>query len=517
MSELIEFSFMNAAGRSRPAVKKSADSAMRILILGDFGGRNNRGVSDNDKSAADRTIVQVDIDNFAAVISRIAPKLQLQLGNDTSPAVPIIFSEMEDFHPDTLFHKLEIFQGLSQLRGRLGNPATFAAAAEELRNSIQFSSATPAQEQTHAAVNATIEDDAATLARLLGARSHDRHESSRISGETFASNYIKNIVAEYIVPDAPPFKDIYIKVVDDAIGAKMRELLHHPDFQALEAAWRSLHMLVTGLETDETLSLHLLDITKEELFADLSEAGENLHSSKLYRLLVEQSVDTLGGEPWSVLVGNYTFGSSSEDLSLLAALGILASHAGGPFLASADTRLLGCRSLADSPDSHDWVGMEQQDAQRWQMLRHSPAAPWIGLALPRVLMRLPYGRNTDPVENFDFEEIPPTLEQQHQNFLWGNPAFYCALLIARSFSEQGWSMQLGDYLEIGELPAYIIKQHGESVLQPCAEVCLSDKAMEKILNQGIMPFISHRSSNIVRLPRFQSVAEPLKALAGPCG
>lgn len=229
---------------------------------------------------------------------------------------------------------------------------------------------------------------------------------------------------------------------------------------------------------------------------------------------MEQGVDTLGGEFWSVLVGNYTFGSSTEDVSLLALLGILASHAGGPFLASADTRLLGCRSLADSPDPHDWLGMEQQDAQRWQMLRHSAVAPWIGLALPRLLMRLPYGRHTEPVEHFEFEEMPPT-QEQHQAFLWGNPAFYCALLIARSFSEQGWAIQLGDYLEIDDLPAYIIKQHGESVLQPCAEVCLSDNAMEKILNQGIMPFISHRSSNIVRLARFQSVAEPLKALAGP--
>jgi type VI secretion system protein ImpC len=108
-----------------------------------------------------------------------------------------------------------------------------------------------------------------------------------------------------------------------------------------------------------------------------------------------------------------------------------------------------------------------------------------------------------------------TVAQEHEDFLWGNPAFHCALLIARSFTEQGWSMQLGNYLEIDNLPAYILKQNGESRLQPCAEVCLSDNAMEKILNQGIMPFISHRSSNIVRLARFQSVAEPLKALAGP--
>lgn len=222
----------------------------------------------------------------------------------------------------------------------------------------------------------------------------------------------------------------------------------------------------------------------------------------------------MGGKPWSLLVGNYTFGSSNEDVTLLTALGIVASHAGGPFLASADPHLLGCSSLADSPDPHDWGAMEQPDLLRWQTLRHSPAAPWIGLALPRVLLRLPYGADTEPVESFQFEEMLST-QVLHQAFLWGNPAFHCALLIARTFSEQGWSMELGYNLQIDDLPAYIFKHQSDSKLQPCAEVCLNDRAMEKILNQGIMPFISHRSSNIVRLARFQSLAEPLKTLAGP--
>ncbi|MGZ8952658.1 MAG: type VI secretion system contractile sheath domain-containing protein [Methylobacter sp.] len=213
------------------------------------------------------------------------------------------------------------------------------------------------------------------------------------------------------------------------------------------------------------------------------------------------------------MVGNYTFNASAEDVTLLAALGLLASHVGGPFLAAVDPNVLGCRSLVDTPDFHDWLGMEQEAAQRWQALRHSYSAPWLGLALPRLLMRLPYGSDTEAVKEFKFEEM--TAAQEHEDFLWDNPAFYCALLIARSFSEQGWSMQLGDYLEIDDLPAYIIEQYGQSVLQPCAEVWLNDKAMEKILNQGIMPFISHRSSNIVRLARFQSVAEPLKTLPGP--
>lgn len=140
-------------------------------------------------------------------------------------------------------------------------------------------------------------------------------------------------------------------------------------------------------------------------------------------------------------------------------------------------------------------------------------ATWLGLALPRLLMRLPYGRETEELECFDFEEMTPA--QGHEAFLWGNPAFYCALLLARSFSASGWAMQPGDELQIEDLPAYTFQENGESRLQPCAEVCLSENTMVKILDQGLMPFISHRSLNIVRLARFQSLADSAQALAGP--
>jgi len=505
-----EFIFNFGSALPESSIRISSDSVMRILVLGDFSGRSNRGIIGDSESLDSRSIMTVDVDNFTAVMSRIAPNLHLQLSDASATKISLAFRQIDDFHPDTLFKRLDLFHGLGQLRERLQNPESFVEAAKELRHSIKM----PVIEEGQSA-NAVVEDDTVTLERLLGESFPNRAQTSHIKAKTVASEYIKNIIAEYIVPDVAPYKDIYLQAVDDAISAQMRQLLHHPDFQALEAAWRSLNMLVTGLETGESLSLHLLDVTKDELLADLSSAGENLQSSKLYSLLVEQGADTFGGEPWSLLVGNYTFSINTEDVTLLAALGVVASHVGGPFLAGVDPNVLGCRSLVDTPDAYDWLEMEQEVAQRWQALRHSSAAPWLGLALPRLLIRLPYGPDTEAADGFKFEEM--TAAQGHKGFLWGNPAFYCALLIARSFSEQGWSMQLGDYLEIDDLPAYIIKHQGQSVLQPCAEVCLSDKAMEKILNQGIMPFISHRSSNMVRLARFQSVAEPLKALAGPWG
>ena len=121
-------------------------------------------------------------------------------------------------------------------------------------------------------------------------------------------------------------------------------------------------------------------------------------------------------------------------------------------------------------------------------------------------MRLPYGLETDPVDSFQFEE--QTSNEEHNSLLWGNSAFYCALLIARTFIQQGWKMQLGEYMEITDLPAYVQRFDDVAKLKSCAEICINDHTMEKILEQGIMPFISHRNLNLVRLARFESIAEP---------
>jgi type VI secretion system protein ImpC len=128
------------------------------------------------------------------------------------------------------------------------------------------------------------------------------------------------------------------------------------------------------------------------------------------------------------------------------------------------------------------------------------------------LLRLPYGAATDPVESFSFEEMPDTPE--HEDYLWGNPAFACALLLAQSFSDSGWQMRPGEHSEINGLPLHAYKQNGDSELKPCAEALLTERAAGKILENGLMPLVWLKSQDSVRLLRFQSVAKPLRALAG---
>ena len=299
--------------------------------------------------------------------------------------------------------------------------------------------------------------------------------------------------------------------MDAALGDQMRAILHQPAFQALEATWRGVHGLVANLD-DEAARVFLLDVTQQELLSDLRAAGGQPRATGIHALLIERGVQMPDGEPWSVLVGDFSFGTGPEDIALLAAMGSLAAHAGGPFLAAAEPGVLGCDSAAALADPARWTPLPAEAERNWLALRRCEVAPWIGLALPRVLLRLPYGRKTDPVERIEFEEMPGG--RNPEAYLWGNPAFFCARLIAAAFVENGWDFTLGDVLELDDLPAHVYEEADQRVMQPATEVLLGERAMQAVLARGIMPLLGHRQRNAARLARFQSLAEPAAGLAG---
>jgi type VI secretion system protein ImpC len=295
----------------------------------------------------------------------------------------------------------------------------------------------------------------------------------------------------------------------------MRALLHHPDFQAVEAAWRSAALLVRRLPTDEHLQIYLLDVSKSELSADLL-ASADASRSQTNRLLVEETVGTPGAPPWAVVAGLYTFDPSRADVDLLGRIAAVAQAAGAPFLAAADIRFLGCDSLLQSPDPRDWRRPPDPDGgPAWEELRRRSEASFLGLALPRVLLRAPYGKETDATESFAFEEAPEGAG--HEAYLWGNPAVVCAYFLADGFTRSGWDLHPGAGLEIEGLPLYVYPEGDERRQLPCAEVWLTVRAGDAILDRGIMPFLSIHGRVAVRLARFQSVASPVRPLAGRWG
>jgi type VI secretion system protein ImpC len=501
------FEIVSSRGNARAAL--DPETPFRILVMGDFSGRGRKGPSEK-KPLPRRCIHPVDRDNLDELIGRLGIEVQLPLyGQDDSP-VAIRFSELDDFHPNSLFERLDIFKPVRETRKKLLDPAYSPWADKEKVEKIP-GPASPEKEEL--SIEKLLRDspsnETGLFEKILQQTAGKPPEHGSFPGASELDRFLKRIVEPHLVRDAGE-RESGLKAVDEATGALLQAILHYPDFQALEAAWRGLDFLLSRIETGEELKLYLLDISKAELCADLC-ATNKLAESTVYRLLVEQTVDTPGAEPWALLAGSYTFGGNREDLEVLGRMAQIANAAGAPFVAAADSRLLGCASLAHTPDTGDWK-RDEAESLAWETLRRLPEASWVGLALPGFLLRLPYGANTEPIEIFDFEELND--EPEHDRYLWGNPCFCCTCLLAQTFSDEGWDLRPGTILEISGLPLHVYKDRDESKSKGCAEVLLTRAAAEAVLDNGIMPLLSFRNQDKVRLARFQSIADPPGLLSG---
>lgn len=440
-----EFSFGRAGQAREP------EAPMRLLVLGDF-----RGDTTADRPPlAERQALRIDLDNFDSVLARLAPQV-------TTSAGRIRPASLDDFHPDALFRKLELFDALRQARAR---PAPTGADSP--------------------------------LAALLGGA--PAGAAARKAPQEGIEALLHRVVAPHIVPDTAAQTQSYLRAIDAAIAEQMRGVLHAPAFQSLEAAWRGLWWLVSQLELDENLQIHLFDISQEELIADLDPArGITLEQTALYAALVTRARRQPGASAgWSALIGLQAFGRGQDDVLRLAALGALGSHAGGPYIAAAQA---GLWRSQDSEPTH------------WNALRRSEAARWVGLVAPRLLLRSPYGARHEPVDTFAFEEQPDA----HEQYLWASGALAFALLLGRSYRQnEGWSFAPGEEREINDLPACTRPgADGELELVPCAEQFLSDQDAEALVGAGLMPLLSHAHRNVAMLMRWQSIATPSAPLRG---
>lgn len=480
------------------------DTPFRIAILADLGGGGGRPYRPRP--------VLIDRDEYDAVLRRIAPTISLGLEHEGEPVV-VRVRDVDEFHPDHLRATLPVFETLRELRSRLDDPRTFEAAARELLGEE------PAEAGSAGEVGA-----GEPAAGAPGPRSGslldmvvDAVEGPPPSGTPTARRtaprddlheYIRSVVAPHIVPGEDVRKAPLTERVDAAVGPLMRRILHDPAFRSVEAAWRALFLLVRAIETGPELKLYVIDTSRTDLESDLAPSRE-LEKTELYRVLVEEAAGTAGSEPWSLLIGDYTFGPSAADVQLLGRIAELAQRAGAPFIAGGDPALAGCSGFEETPDPADWQAVEYPE---WNSFRRSAGARSLGLALPRFVLRLPYGEDGDECDTFAFEELDEA--GTHEQYLWGNPAFACAVMLAESFAHAGWGMRPGMHQDLNGLPLHITRRDGEAFAKPCAESLMTDRAAARLMQLGLMPLASMKERDSVRLVRFQSVADPPAALAG---
>jgi type VI secretion system protein ImpC len=471
---------VNAGADPSPAVLEP-DTPFRILLLGDFSGPAARAA----RPAAGWKARAIDRDNFDEVMERVGPEF-----------AGMRFREMDDFHPDRIYTENPLFQRLRDVRKMLEEPATFGEAAAEIRgwNQEQAPPAAAARRTPAEAERPTrpeLVPGASLLDSIVEAEEPRAPAAVVRRGELRA--FVESVVAPYRVAAENPELPRLRQLADAEAGVRMRAILHHAGFQALESAWRSVFHLVRATETGSQLQIYLADVSKAELTADLN-AADDLRTSRTWHMLVEEA----GDDGWGVVAGNYAFAQTVDDAEMLGRLARIMSYAGAPFLGEADPGSGGAES--------------EEGSRHWDRLRHLAEARWIGLAMPRLLLRLPYGKKTDAAETFDFEEMPGVPE--HQEYLWGNPAFACVQVLAEAFANDGWEMRPGGGAEIGGLPLHVYEAEGEQDVKPCAEVLLTEREIDWILDRGYMALASIRDRDAVRLVRFQSIAKPPARLAG---
>ena len=475
----IEMNFAFGKGR-KPKLDQRPDAPLRMLVLGDFGGHKSRA---EVRPGAELRPQRVDLDSLPSLFGKIAPRIQVRLGDQ--PPVTVAIGELEDFHPDHLFASLEFFAPMRELRRQLQDPKTFAVAA------AMVGSIAPVQAAPTAGEMAAHGED---LQRLLGRPS--TVEAPTVKPASVVDAMIREAVAPHVVGKADPRQADLVAAVDGMTGELMRALLHDPGFQAVEAAWRGLDKLLRTLELDESLQVHVLDVSRAELIEDCA-AAPSLAETAMYGIVV----DRVGDKPWSLLVDCNAYGRGQEDAALLARLGTLAQQVDSAVVAGMDWAAF----------SAGFASLE--DERAWTALRNSTAATSIALALPNILLRLPYGKGTEPTERFLFTEqaSPPVSER----YLWGSPALAVAQLLAQSFTGAGgWDFAPGDESSIDGLPTHVTKQDGESVQTTCAQTWLPESKIDALIKEGLIPMVSAQGRGEVRVPRFQSIALPPAALAG---
>jgi type VI secretion system protein ImpC len=302
--------------------------------------------------------------------------------------------------------------------------------------------------------------------------------------------------------------------LDEKLTIQLNEIIHAPEFQQIESAWRGLHYAVYNSETDTSLKIRVLNISKNELSRELKMyPGAKWDQSPLFKKLYGAEYDTLGGEPYGCVVGDYYFDHSPTDVQLLRDISKVASAMHAPFFAAANSTLLGMDSWNELNNPRD-IGkiFDTPDYAAFKSLRDQEDSRYIGLCMPRVLARLPYGAKSEPVEEFAFEE--DTDGHKGEKYGWMNAAYAMAVNINRAFKEWGWTVRIRGVQSGGEvinLPTHTFPTDDGGIDLKCpTEISIGDRREAELSKAGLLPIIHRKNTDKAAFIGAQSLYKPKK-------
>ncbi len=498
----LNFGLMSESAMER---KIATGAPFRLAVLGDFSAGANKGRLDTGDDLAKRKPLRIDVDNIDQVIERLNIVVSLPMAEG---AVEFPITCMDDFHPDQIYEKVELFSSMSDMRRKLTSKSSFASAAKELVAWRDAAAAPrpPFTPRRPRGATVPIGGKLSDFAALIG-----QPTAAAEASDVAVAELIKSVVRPYIVKAKDPQQAALLASLDNALAVTMRNVLHHPDFQILESLWRSVDMLTRRIETSTQLQIVLYDVSAEEFAADLA-ATDDLEETGLYKLLVEQPALDANQGALSAMIGAFVFDYTPPQAELLGRMAQLAARAHAPFISSISPDFLETKP----EDVHPLI------KEAWNGLRSLDEAAHLGLVTPRFLLRQPYGQRTDPINAFDdFEEFTP--QTGLKGMLWGNPAFVAGLLLMQTYAKQGAKTNLGSIMSVGDMPYYFyVDDDGDQTALPCTERLMNERVAARISSERFMPLLSIKGRPEVRLGSFLSLAGcpvvgrwPLPAGASP--
>ena len=291
-----------------------------------------------------------------------------------------------------------------------------------------------------------------------------------------------------------------IASLDQKLTEQVNHILHHEEFQAVESAWRGLHYLVSNTETDESLKIRVMNISKHEVHKTLRKfKGVAWDQSPIFKKLYEEEYGQFGGEPYGAFVADYYFNNSAPDVELLTQIARVSAAAHCPLITAADPSVMLMESWQELANPRDLTKIFQTpEHAAWRSLRASEDSRYVGLAMPRFLARAPYGAKSNPVEDFDFEETTDAADAK--DFTWANAAYAMAVNINRSFKHYGWCSQIRGIESGGVvegLPVHTFPTDDGGVDMTCpTEIAISDRREAELAKNGFMPLVHKKNSDL---------------------
>jgi len=339
-----------------------------------------------------------------------------------------------------------------------------------------------------------------------------KDEAARERGKNLVGEFVKQVLdgSMTVAKDVEMMINARIAQVDHLLSLQLSEVMHHPDFQKLEGSWRGLKHLINNSETGEMLKVRVMNVSKRELLRDLERAPE-FDQSQFFKKVYEEEYGVFGGAPFGALIGDYEFGKHPQDIELLSRISNVAAAAHAPFFAAANESMFNLPSFTHIDAPRDLAKIfDTTEYAKWKSFRQSEDSRYVGLTLPRTLGRLPYGKETKPVEEFNFEEGVDGAD--HSKYLWTNACYSAAQRLNNSFSRFGMCVAIrgvegGGLVE--DLPVHnFYTDSGDMVMKCPTESPITDRREKELADLGFIPLVHCKGTDYAAFFSMQSGQKP---------